>query len=135
MVLVVLSALRRVIRHYLPEGGLTGWIWSLLIRFWNRLREPRRSESIEFYQRFTRILARHGLRRQRSQTQLEFADAARDRLASQLPDSLRQLPVELTQLFYRVRFGNLALTEQERHWLDDRLKELESGLKGRPART
>lgn len=135
MVLVVLSALRRVIRHYLPEGGLTGWVWSAIVRLWNRLREPRGNESIEFYQRFTRILARHGLRRQRSQTQLEFAEAARDRLASQLPDSLLPLPVELTQLFYRVRFGNLALTEQERRWLDDRLKDLESGLKRRPPRT
>jgi hypothetical protein len=82
---------------------------------------------VEFYSRFEALLARYGLRRRASQTQLEFARLAGERLAKQRvagggggsvavpPEAARSIADatgRIAEAFYRVRFGGGDLSPE-----------------------
>jgi len=67
---------------------------------------------VDFYRRFEALLARRGLVRRPSQTQREFAAHAARQLAEATGDAqLPALLLQLSEAFYRVRFGQLPLDE------------------------
>lgn len=108
-----------------------------------RVRAARRAEAlrgrrVEFYERFRRLCERRGWRPATGQTPREFAAGVTDslgRLAAPLvPALLAGLPAELTEDFYRVRFGELDLDESEVRVLDERLGEFEAALAGPSSR-
>ena len=71
---------------------------------------------VEFYHRLEAILAGYGLRRLPGQTPLEFALEAGTTLAQRLQDPQWQdLPAQVVQCFYQVRFGaqNLPPTQTQ----------------------
>lgn len=80
-----------------------------------------------FYERFLNIARQVGLRREPSQTPLEFADSIGLRLpgVAQNP-ALAELPVRVSSAFYRVRFGGETLPASELEWLDSQLSALET---------
>lgn len=127
----------------LAAGGvwLVRRLWTLL-RSWRSDRDERGrgGSSVEFYERFQKLAARAGLERDGPQTQREFAAEMRRRLASRLAAcDLQQAPELVTDEFYRVRFGSLALSSQEQQSLLERLDALEQCLappdaNGRPRR-
>ncbi|HSU25549.1 MAG TPA: DUF3488 and transglutaminase-like domain-containing protein, partial [Pyrinomonadaceae bacterium] len=69
--------------------------------------------SVEFYQRMQRILAERGLSRETFQTPLEFA------YSTGLDETVR-----ITEKYNRVRFGEKALTSEERATIESLLKDL-----------
>jgi transglutaminase-like putative cysteine protease len=89
--------------------------------------------SVGFYARWLDLLARHlELAPQRTQTPREFADGAAPVLAGALSNpSLAALPVRVAQSFYRVRYGQQALSEDEMRALDHQFHEVESLLAAR----
>ena len=112
---------------------------------------------IPYYQQLMRLLARYGFEKLPHQTQQEFAHAVSERLASRGRDgssaekkseslesptsgsdseasdssALGPLIGELTQLFYRHRFGGEALTPEQRDWANEQMKHLELALQKR----
>jgi len=87
---------------------------------------PRRV--IEFYQRLERLLEELGIERQPHQTQREFALAAGDQLASLsgTNEPVSDLPLQIVEAFYRVRFGQLGLTQQQAEAIDAALGRMQS---------
>jgi transglutaminase-like putative cysteine protease len=127
-------------------GGLLGaWPWlvgggvlaAALVCGWLLLRARRRRptptgplSSVPFYRRLLAILARRRLRPKLSQTPREFADAVRPTLTgSKATQALAALPAQLADLFYRVRYGDRPLSDEEERAVGHRLDELESGLR------
>lgn len=101
------------------------WQW------WRRRRLPPRGREkiVEFYRRLEEILARHDLRRQPGQTQREFALAAGGQLAEQpQTHGAAALPRRITEVFYRVRFGDRALDSSETLQVEQALRELSDAL-------
>ena len=90
-----------------------------------RIRRANWARRVEFYQRFERLLKRHGFRRSRTQTQAEFATQVENDLGPAIPDAV--LP-KIASTFYRVRFGEQALNSAERHAVEHSLNELERTL-------
>jgi transglutaminase-like putative cysteine protease len=100
----------------------------------NRRRTMRAARGqVDFYRRFERLLARHGIRRAKGQTPLELARAAATRLASANGSSQAAipLPARLVATFYRVRYGHAALDSTEAHAIDLALAEIGKGLGAR----
>ncbi len=141
-------------RWFSWEGGLvafflTGVVWCLiramqaLPRVWQSLRRqwsggvlPRHRLSVEFYERYLKLLQGQGLQRTASQTPREFALVVRGALVAQLtPAGLDRLPQEITERFYQVRFGAARLSDEEHRGLACTLAELESCLKRPPTGT
>jgi transglutaminase-like putative cysteine protease len=84
---------------------------------------------VEFYERFERILARHGLRRRRQQTPLELALAAGAEMvavATMRPDAT--IPRRIVEAYYRVRFGGHALDAHAAQVVEEQLARLSSVL-------
>jgi protein-glutamine gamma-glutamyltransferase len=87
---------------------------------------------IEFYERFLSILAKHGLTKRPSQTALEFAADVESRLYNRLsPAELTQLPRDIATTFYRVRYGNQALTIAELSSMSASLDQLKAAIANR----
>jgi hypothetical protein len=85
-----------------------------------------------FYRQLMGLIARHlGAKPRQGQTAAEFAEVARDRLAT-TPETrdLGSLPVEATILYYRVRFGGRPLAHDEQRSLRSRVDRLEAVLAG-----
>jgi hypothetical protein len=79
----------------------------------------------EFYRRLEHLLTRIGLRRGRGQTAIEFAAAARTLLADDArPVDVSNLPSEVVQTYYRVRFGGDALDSSESEAIEHALARL-----------
>jgi transglutaminase-like putative cysteine protease len=125
-------------RRWLAVGELVLLAWlSLLVmrRCRWRLRARRREASargqvVPFYGRLLAILARGcGLRPRPAQTPREFAAAVQGHLSAAVGAVLAELPVRLAALLYRVRYGNGALTEEERRAIEEQLDQLESALR------
>jgi transglutaminase-like putative cysteine protease len=77
---------------------------------------------IPFYERFERLMAKRGLRRQPQATQLEFADEV---IASLGPTSeLAAAVAMIVDAFYRVRFGGRALDKEEGSQIERALQTL-----------
>ncbi|MCA8989053.1 MAG: DUF3488 domain-containing protein [Planctomycetaceae bacterium] len=103
---------RRRLRHFLD--------WLLPQR-----QSARRRQMVLFFRKFLEIAARNGLARQPSQTAREFADIFTDRFHNALTEnSLQDLPRELTEAYYRVRFQGVPLSEQEVADWDTRVNQL-----------
>jgi hypothetical protein len=69
---------------------------------------------VDFYEDFLELMARHGITRDRRQTQREFAEQVAQALAQPLAGSgLAGLPHTIVEAFYRVRFGAETLTPAE----------------------
>ena len=85
---------------------------------------------ILFYRRLTQLLAQLELERTPAETQGEFAVRAGKFLTGQgLPaQSVAEVPQEVVDAFYRVRFGHLELDPASLEELDARLDALEASL-------
>jgi hypothetical protein len=91
----------------------------------------RQRRTVEFYERFRKICALYGLERASAQTQREFACVVRRTLSRPLRAAgLAELPAELTDWFYRVRFGDYRLSEAQLATLEQRLCDLERCANG-----
>ena len=111
------------------------------VRIGRRMLERRRAlraarGQVEFYRRFERLLARHGIRRTKGQTPLELAHAATIRLAAGNGSSHHAvaMPARLVALFYRVRFGHAALAPTEIDAVEQLLENVDTGLRAIAAR-
>ena len=84
-----------------------------------------------FYRRLTQLLAQLELERTPFETQGEFAVRAARFLTSQSPStqSVADVPGEVVDAFYRVRFGHLELEPGSLEELDARLDALEASMK------
>ena len=120
--------IRKIWARILPNGlvrWLRDWAGNLMQTWKQRSSRPK----IDFYDRFLRILAKQGMTRKASQTQLEFAQAAQAALQEALLQSdLSELPNQITRQFYQVRHGNQPLTSSEQETLNTRLSQLEDAL-------
>lgn len=95
-------------------------------------RERRELSRVDFYERFTAILAKRGIRRGRSQTPLEFAAQAQQHLEDILADSeIAGFPDDLVRRFYDVRYGAAMIEAAERKSINRLLSQLEETLAGR----
>ena len=84
---------------------------------------------MDFYERFTTILARRGIRRGRTQTPLEFATQAQQHLDEILADTgMAGFPDDLVRRFYDVRYGAAVLEASERKSISELLSRLEQSL-------
>ncbi len=99
-------------------------------RFAAARRVTRRARSkagrqVEFYRRLEQLLAQAGLRRAPGQTPLEFAVAAGEKLRQSIgrPDAA-EIPVHVVELYYRVRFGYLAIDESESSAVEEQIRSL-----------
>jgi len=100
--------------------GLASWrLTSMLLSARKRTAEEmRRRITIEFYLRMERILAKAGQIRGTALTPLEFA-----RQSLYMP-----LMLPVVEAFYRVRFGGVALTEEESLSVMKTLEQLEHSI-------
>ena len=82
-----------------------------------------------FYQQFESALARIGLQRTVAQTQRQFAHAAAQHLAAspQLA-AAADIPHQIVDAFYQVRFGQWTPDAQQEAELRNKLKRLEDAL-------
>ncbi len=106
-------------------------IWRLLGKGFSRIRrrDRQRRPQVEFYARFEKLLAKYGIRRRIEQTPLEFASVAQQRLTQLSADaSLREIPKNTVDLFYRVRFGSGPLDTDEAERLENSLSRLQNFL-------
>ncbi len=106
------------------------------MRIGRRLLDRRRAMraargQVEFYRRFERLLARHGIRRTKGQTPLELAGAAATRLAAANGSSQAAIPLpgRIVLIFYRVRFGQIPLKPAEVAAMNELLLEVGQALK------
>lgn len=134
-------------RRWLSPAGagtlflVVSTIW-LLRRLWKRVRwrgwgrnvvEDRSQHLVEFYERFTRLMQTVNLQRSESQTQQEFAREASVVLEPRLQMAgLACGPTEITDLFYKVRFGAVTLPENEISRVDELLTSLEKAFQKEP---
>lgn len=105
--------------------------WTLAVRMWSYLQQRRLDTRIrvDFYERFRTICAARGLVRNESQTQREFARQVNDSLNDLLAASgLRELPTDLVDSFYQVRFGKDPIDAKQAEDIDRRLTRLEEAL-------
>jgi hypothetical protein len=100
--------------------GLACWrLTSMLLSTRRRVAEElRRNMTIEFYLRMERMLATIGLIRSASLTPLEFARHS----------SFGTLMLPVVEAFYRVRFGDVLLTEEESQSVSESLEQLEYSI-------
>lgn len=92
----------------------------------------RRHRRVDFYERFLRLCRARGLDRRPTQTQREFAlEVCAELQQSTDGGGLRQFPVELTDAFYEVRFGERELDGHRAERIDRELTRLESALANR----
>lgn len=128
---------------------LSGIVWSIrkLVAFVRRFEFQRESQHnlrqmhIKFYERFREVCAQLGLVRPAWQTHREFACEVSARLKRERPDvgpaeSMKMLshdvPLDLAETFYGVRFGDQPLTEQRAAEIDRELSEWERLVKSAP---
>lgn len=88
--------------------------------------QRRHSGTVAFYRRLESALGRLGLHRLPSQTQREYAEAARRRLlASADGAELAPLPALVVEAYYRVRFGGETLDKTQADAVEHALSQLE----------
>lgn len=82
-----------------------------------------------FYGRLLAILARRcRYCPAMSQTPHEFAETVRQHLCPMVGDSLAEVPIQLTRLYYRVRYAGRPLSQAETEEVESRVLELDAGL-------
>ena len=93
-----------------------------------------RAAGVAFYRRLIQSLTRLGLDRALAETPRQFARRASAALAARpvaADPALDELPPQVVEAFYRVRFGHRELPLEDLGRLDARLDALEAGLAGR----
>jgi hypothetical protein len=117
-------------------AGIVHVVYRLAQRVLKWLRGPTLDDSsltagILFYRRLTQMLAEVDLERTPAETQSEFALRAQKLLTRQGPftQGVADVPHEVVDAFYRVRFGHLELEPESLDELDARLDALEASLK------
>jgi hypothetical protein len=93
-----------------------------------RRRRATSSRRVEFYEAFTALLKSRGWTRSEAQTQREFAADVERVLAGRVGDELATAAPELTEAFYRVRFGDADLETEEHQRLMGLISRLEASL-------
>ena len=84
---------------------------------------------VEFYDRFVSLMSKHGLKRGPTQTQREFAELVSLTYSSELQAAgITDLPAQISQLFYQVRFGEEELSQSDAHRMEDLLTNLSRAL-------
>ncbi len=102
--------------------------WQLFTTQWDK-GAHRRGPKVEFYRKFESILAKHGIRRSDQQTPSEFAASVTDRLSHNgSNESLQEIPGNVVDLFYRVRFGGDRLDTSDMQRLESWLGKLQKNL-------
>jgi transglutaminase-like putative cysteine protease len=112
--------------------------WRLLAqhgpgRWWARTARRRSggpgAAPIEFYRRLEKLLSRRRFRRQKHQTQREFALQVAEQF-SRSPERRAAAPLldRLVEAYYRVRFGKHPLDSQEAAAIENTLDQLEQTL-------
>jgi hypothetical protein len=87
---------------------------------------------VQFYRRLEALLARLGLTRLPSQTQREFAREAGARIAASTGQrDLGELPPQIVEAFYRVRFGGMSLDRPQAEAVELALKRLKQTVGSR----
>lgn len=106
------------------------WLTWLRWPWWTRSQADLKTRRwIEFYERFARLMQTQGLRREPAQTQSEFANQAAATLAIRLRAAgLANVPAQVSELFYRVRFGDETLPDNEALQIEGLLSRLEQAL-------
>jgi len=87
-----------------------------------RRRRAGATQSVEFYARLERLLARRGLCRPAGQTPREFAMAA----AGQLDRDLAEAPERVVAAFYQVRFGRRPLDKHQAEAVEQALGRIDT---------
>jgi hypothetical protein len=109
-----------------------GWIGRIMDWLANRLPARRRDSKravVAFYEQFQSLVSIAGLVARHDQTQREFARHVEAKLAGRLaPAGLAQFPTQLTEIFYRVRFGHESLESLETADIENRLDRLKMAL-------
>ncbi|HMB03732.1 MAG TPA: DUF4129 domain-containing protein [Isosphaeraceae bacterium] len=85
-----------------------------------------------FYRRLVQLLGEFGLERPPAETHLEFARRARALLAGHgsTAEAVADVPRQVVEAFYRVRFGRRDLAPGALRDLEGRLDALEARLRG-----
>jgi hypothetical protein len=120
-------------------GSLFAFLAYVVLKAAQRLRRWLRGPEVDaaslpagvlFYRRLTQLLARCDLERTPAETQHEFAARARRFLAQQGQSvgPCSDVPLQVVDAFYRVRFGHLELEPASLQQLDDRLDQLDACL-------
>jgi transglutaminase-like putative cysteine protease len=112
---------------YFGARRLLRWARNLTIQL--REQDAANLFAVEFYERFRALCARAGMEREQSQTQREFGAEVETEWRKPLEaDQATGVPAELTEMFYRVRFGNLPLSAEEMAAMETRLETLERAV-------
>jgi len=112
------------------------WGTKKLIRMLRLLRgkiqksaQARAGKRVEFYERFKKIVSEHGFNKEFPQTQREFAQQVHTGLCNDWSESsVAQLPEELVELYYTVRFGEKHLDRLTIDQINEQLTEWEKKL-------
>jgi hypothetical protein len=120
VLLVAYQVFRIVLRRRLRRAGQAG-------------RGTRNARTmIEFYRRLEALLARLGLTRLPAQTQREFAREAGVKIAASTGEhDLAELPGQVVEAFYRVRFGGMPLDKPQAEAVELALKQLKLTVSSR----
>jgi hypothetical protein len=122
---VIVFLVRKVaiwLRVWLAKRGLLGGSY--------------RPRAVEFYERFQRMANAKGLKRAPQQTQEEFAEIVASAYSPELAAfGLVDLPSTVSRMFYRVRFGDEELSQEENIELNDLLGKLELAFSDEPSRS
>jgi hypothetical protein len=95
-------------------------------------RRRRARQRVEFLERFIRLMNLRGIQNQESETPREFAHVSQRTLAAELARAeLTSFPADLTELYYRVRFGDEPLSDDEDSAVNEKLDRLEKSLNDR----
>ena len=86
------------------------------------------------YRRLAQLLAEFGIERPAAETQDEFARRAAIFLSGRYSESgtVDDVPGQVVEAYYRVRFGNLELLPASQRFLDGRLDALENAMRASP---
>jgi hypothetical protein len=86
---------------------------------------------VEFYRRLETLLARLGLIRAAQETQREFAREAGVKIAAATGQAhLADLPIQVAEAFYRVRFGGIPLDSPQTEAVEQALNQLKQAVGG-----
>jgi transglutaminase-like putative cysteine protease len=112
------------------QGGILPALWQ-----WRRNggaaadKRSTGSASVQFYRRLEMTLGQLGLSRGLGQTPRELASQASQRLAALLSQAaVAELPSRIVDTFYRVRFGQADLPDEESREVESQLVRLEQAV-------
>jgi transglutaminase-like putative cysteine protease len=109
------------------------WLWRFLVRWYRGadIDPDVVPAEVLIYRRLAQLLSKHGLDRPPTETQQEFARRAGVYLTARGTETepVAEVPVQVVDAFYRIRFGHLSLEPARLKRLEDRLDALEGSLR------